>query len=95
MVSKEQKEHIIAQLIPYNPTQIGVFGSYSRGEEATDSDLDILVSFKKHPNYFQLIEMEDSLNSILGLKIDLVTKKALHPKLRPFIEKDLCIIYDE
>ena len=93
MISKEQKEIIIEKLLPYHPSQIGIFGSYSRNENSEKSDLDILVSFNGNPTLFDLMDMEDKISSFLGIKIDLVTEKSMHPKLKPYIDKDLQIIY--
>lgn len=72
---------------------IGIFGSYARNEQTKDSDLDILVSFGKRLTLIDLAKIKNDLSEELNLQIDLVTKKSLHPKLKPYIEKDLQIIY--
>jgi uncharacterized protein len=63
----------------YKITQMGIFGSYVRGEQTTLSDLDILVEFQ--PAYrFGLVtfcELEDFLSTTLNLKVDLVMKAGL------------------
>jgi uncharacterized protein len=63
---------------------IGVFGSYSRGEEKKKSDVDILVTFVE-PNDIDLldfIEIKQFLSRKLNTKVDLVTKNALKPRIR-------------
>jgi len=57
--------------------KIGVFGSYSRGEQRKTSDVDILVEFYVAPSLLKFIAMENYLSEILGIKVDLVMKKSL------------------
>ena len=71
--------------------EIGVFGSYVRGEQTRGSDVDILVEFEE-PIGFEFIELADFLESILGMKIDLVSKGAIKPNRLPYIEKDLVYV---
>ena len=63
----------------YNIKYIGIFGSYVKGEETKDSDLDILVEFSKTPGLFKLIKCENYLTSLLGVKVDLVLKNTVKP----------------
>jgi len=65
----------------YSVRSIEVFGSYVRGEQDEDSDLDILVEFEKVPGLFKYIELEDYLGDLVGLKVDLVMKRALMQKI--------------
>jgi len=61
--------------------EIGIFGSYIRGEEKKDSDLDILVEFKEAPSLFKFIQLEHYLEKVLKVKVDLVMKDALKPAI--------------
>lgn len=63
----------------YKVKEIGVFGSYVRGEQKKKSDIDILVEFKRTPDFFEFLRLEEYLEGILGIKVDLVTKGALKP----------------
>jgi len=63
----------------YNVKEIGIFGSYVRGDQKRKSDIDILVEFEEVPGLFKFIELEDYLTEILGIKTDLVMKDALKP----------------
>lgn len=56
---------------------LGIFGSYVRKEAKKSSDLDVLVEFHQAPSLLQFIRMEDELSEKLGIKVDLVMKKAL------------------
>lgn len=61
--------------------EIGIFGSYVRGEQKKRSDLDVLVEFEEEPGLFKFIELEDYLSEILKMKVDLVMKSALKPTI--------------
>jgi len=64
---------------------IGIFGSYVRGEQKRRSDLDLLVEFSESPSLFEFVEMEDFLSQKLGLKVDLVMRDALKPRIKDSI----------
>lgn len=73
----------------YHVEKIGVFGSFSRGEDKRKSDIDILVEFSKPISMFRFIDLEEYLSKILGRKVDLVSKKALKPQLREQILREV------
>lgn len=80
-------ENVIKQ--KYHVKKIGVFGSYVRGEQKKRSDIDILVEFKKTPDFFEFLKLEEYLRSILGRKVDLVTKDALKPYIGKHIIEEV------
>jgi predicted nucleotidyltransferase len=66
--------------------EIGIFGSYVRGEETLTSDIDILVEFEKEGKTFDnYIELKYFLEELLGIKVDLVMKGALKQELKDII----------
>ncbi len=65
----------------YYVKYIGIFGSYVRGEQKKASDVDILVEFSKPIGMLKFIELEEYLSRILGTKVDLVSRKALKPRI--------------
>jgi len=67
--------------IKYQVESLGVFGSYVRQEQQAGSDLDVLVSFRDPPSLLEFIELENYLSDLLGLKVDLVMKDALKPRI--------------
>lgn len=69
----------------YKVKEIGIFGSYVPGEEKKTSDVDILVEFEEIPDLFKFIELERYLENLLGIKVDLVRKKALREELKDII----------
>jgi len=63
--------------------EIGVFGSYVRGEQRADSDIDILVEFEKgHKTFDNYMELKFFLEEILTSKIDLVIKTAIRDEIK-------------
>ena len=65
----------------YGLISIGIFGSYGRGEQYTGSDLDLLVEVRRPMGFVKFIRLENHLSQLLGVKVDLVTKKALKPHI--------------
>ncbi len=66
----------------YGVKRIGIFGSYSRGEQRKDSDVDILVEFGKPIGLIDFIRLQEYLESLLRVKVDLVTKGALKKRIK-------------
>jgi predicted nucleotidyltransferase len=65
----------------YHVSYLGVFGSYIRGEQKPESDLDVLVEFSRTPTLFKFVNLENYLSEALGIKVDLVMKDALKPNI--------------
>lgn len=76
-------------------TFLGVFGSYSRGEQKEKSDMDILVKFSRRKSLLDLVRIERRLSEIMGVKVDLVTEGSVSPYMIDGIKKELKVIYDE
>ena len=65
----------------YHVASLGLFGSYLRGEQRADSDLDVLATFDEVPSLFQLVSLENHLSDLLGVKVDLVLRDSLKPHI--------------
>ena len=65
----------------YGLITIGVFGSYARGDQDSESDLDVLVEVRRPMGFVRFIRLENYLSQLLGVKVDLVTQKALKPHI--------------
>jgi predicted nucleotidyltransferase len=65
----------------YHLSQIAIFGSYARCDQTPESDLDVLVSFSKTPDLFDLASLNIYLENELGIKIDLVPDINLKPRI--------------
>ncbi len=71
---------------------IGVFGSYVKGEQKRKSDLDVLVEFEEPISLFEFMDLEEYLMKILDVKVDLVSKKALKPRIGKRILEEVIYI---
>ena len=85
-ILKEHKKELMEQ---YGVKEIGIFGSYVRGEANQDSDVDILVEFEKPIGFFKFLELEEYLSNLIGIKVDLVSKKALKPHIGKYILEEV------
>jgi uncharacterized protein len=71
--------------------ELAIFGSFARGEQKKNSDIDILVEFGE-PVGFEFFRAARYLEKILGVKVDLVTKDAIKPQLAGAINRDLMYV---
>ena len=63
--------------------EIGLFGSFVRRENASQSDIDILVTFQKgHKDFFNYMRVKSFLEDLIGREVDLVLKDAIKPRLQ-------------
>ena len=79
-IIRDQKPYLSQK---YGVEVIGVFGSYIRHEQRPESDLDILIELDNPPkiSLIGLVELEDRLSQILGVKVDLAIKKNLKKRI--------------
>jgi len=65
-----------------------LFGSAARDELSPESDVDVLVEFEQQPDFDRFMDLKFFLEDLLKVKVDLVTRAALKPRMRPMIEKE-------
>ena len=78
---EEIKKKIVKILKKNNVVRAGIFGSYARGEENKDSDIDILVEID-NIGLFDLVGIKLELEDELGKKVDLLTYRSIHPYIK-------------
>ncbi len=92
------QDKIVSHLRPY-ASRIELFGSAARGEATAESDVDVLVTLRPEGERPRLglrwFELEDELGSKIGRPVEIVTEKALSPHVRPFIDSDRRVIYED
>jgi predicted nucleotidyltransferase len=76
----------------YGLSNIAIFGSYGRGQQTADSDIDILVDFKR-PIGVEFIDLAEELEILLRTKVDLVSKNGVNPEYFKQIETDLYYVH--
>ena len=75
------REHLPDLRQRYAVETLSLFGSYVRGEQQLQSDLDVLVEFSEAPSLFTFLHLEREIASLLGIPVDLVMKDALKPTI--------------
>lgn len=65
----------------YKVKELGIFGSYVRQEQTETSDVDVLVEFFETPSLLKFVNLENYLSDHLGVKVDLVHKSGLKPRI--------------
>lgn len=94
MKKLDEIRRILAEYKPFikkefKVKEIGIFGSYVRGEQEEGSDIDILVEFSEPVGFFTFLDLEEYLKGLLGIKVDLVSKKALKPTIGQYILQEM------
>lgn len=96
MKTRSEIETALKQLKPslaekFKVKEIGIFGSFVRGEGFGRSDVDILVEFSE-PIGWEFIDLKDFLSEVLGIEVDLVTAGALKPQMKDKILKEVAYV---
>ena len=93
------REMMIETIREYFKTQpvlkAWLFGSFARGEETENSDVDILVELDySQPVGLEFVQMQLDLQSLLKKPIDLVSNRGLSKYIRPYVETDKILFYE-
>ena len=75
----------------YPISELGIFGSYARGDNNSNSDIDILVDFDDRIG-IGFIKLVHELEDLFQQKVDLVSRRAIKPRYLPFVEKNLIYV---
>lgn len=75
------RQHLPELQKQFGIKSMGIFGSYVRGEQRADSDLDILVNYEELPSLIEFIQLEDYLSQLAGVDVDLVMEDGLKPRI--------------
>ena len=83
---KELKPAIMAR---YKAREMSLFGSFVRGEQSADSDIDVLVDFEEEADLFDLVGLAAQLEEELQRKVDIIPKRALRAELREAVLREV------
>lgn len=78
--------------VRYHIASLALFGSFVRGEQHRDSDLDVLATFTETPSLFTIIALEQELTDLLDIPVDVVLAQTLKPAIRDRVCKDLVLV---
>lgn len=84
-ILRDKKAELVTK---YPISEIGLFGSYARGDYNEQSDIDILVDFNGSIG-IGFISLAHELEDIFNTKVDLVSRRGIKPAYLPFVEKSL------
>jgi hypothetical protein len=79
------KKSIINVLKKHKIRKAGIFGSYARGEEKNNSDIDILIQPTKNMSFFDIVRLEEELKKELKKRVDLLTYNGINHLLKDII----------
>ncbi len=88
-IKKKLADHKPVLAEKYRVREIGIFGSYVRGDQKQKSDVDVLVDFTGSISLLEFIHLENELSDLLGVKVDLVMKTALKPRIGKHILEEV------
>lgn len=94
MTIEEIKQKTTPILRRYGVNYAAVFGSVARGDDRSQSDVDILVRLGRPTGMVGFMMLIEKLEEVLGKKVDLVTEQSLDEHVRPYVMPDLKVIYE-
>ena len=92
MKRDEVLEKLLQMLKTYGAKKVVLFGSYARGEENPESDIDVIVEFSESKSLLELVRIEREISEALGIKVDLLTEKSVSPYLMDAIRKEMRVL---
>ena len=87
-ILSKHKERLLSN---YPIRSLAIFGSYSRGEQKSNSDLDILVEFSGQVG-IRFVDLAEELEELLGVKVDLVSKNGVKDNYLKHIQEELIYV---
>lgn len=89
MITVDQiKDKAIPLLKKAGIRKSALFGSYVRGEQREDSDIDLLVEYPSHIDLFKIGELKEDLEEVLGKSVDIVGYSSIKEDLKQYILQD-------
>lgn len=79
----------------YGINYVALFGSYARNEQQQTSDVDVLVDFDEPKSFFELADIQFSLEKALGHRVDLVMKNSIKKNILRYLHKDIIAVYEK
>lgn len=79
---RSRRQEILAAAGRHGARNVRIFGSVVRGEDTSDSDIDLLVDFEPERSLFDLVGLQQDIESLLGRRADVATENSLSAYLR-------------
>jgi hypothetical protein len=85
---QRQRDILLSIASRHGATNLRLFGSVARGEERSDSDVDLLIDLSPERGFGDYLGLAEELEALLHHRVDLVLSRSLSPHFRPFIEAE-------
>jgi uncharacterized protein len=95
VIQNLQQDDLKAMLKEQGVSYLGLFGSYARGEETQESDVDLMIDFDEIKSLFDLADIKIQLQEKLGRKVELSMRGYIKESLKSYINKDLITVYEK
>jgi len=92
MLPEKVEQRLLPVLRRHDVIHAAIFGSFARGEAEADSDLDILVELPSTKSLLDLVALKLDLEEVLGREVDVLTYRALHPRIRERVFQEQVVI---
>ncbi len=89
---KSRREEILQIAAKHGAHNLRIFGSVARGEADSNSDVDLLVEFKRGTTLLGHAALEQELEELLGIKVDVVSERGLRDKIRERVLREAVAI---
>jgi len=86
---QRRREEILSVAEAHGASHVRVFGSLARGESEQASDVDLLVEMAEGRSLMDRIALKQALEDLLGVEVDVVNEKALRPRIREQVFRDM------
>jgi predicted nucleotidyltransferase len=81
-ILRSRRSEILGLAAQFGVRNVRVFGSVARGDDRTDSDIDLLVDMEPGRSLFDLVGYWQGLEELMRCRVDVVTEKGLKPRVR-------------
>jgi uncharacterized protein len=85
---QQYKSQILAVCQKYHASNVRVFGSVARGDNQTESDIDLLIDMPNHISFLRLVALHQELFELLGRKVDIAIERNLSPLIKEQVLRD-------
>jgi len=79
---RDHRDEILRLARAHGARKLRLFGSAARGDDRSDSDVDLLVEMEPGRSLVDHVALKQDLEGLLGRDVDVVTEQSLHPRLR-------------
>jgi len=95
IIQNLQQDDLLSLFKEQGVSYLGLFGSFARGEETQQSDIDLMIDFDDTKSLFDLADIKIKLQERLGRKVELSMRGHIKESLKSYINRDLITVYEK